>query len=108
MTPPAQLELTDWQTQRDRALDQVGSNAGAIFRGNARAFVLDYLRLNGPTPGEVVTDACKAAGIKPHDDRAFGAVYITLARDGLIEKCGVCVRKKGHGTSGGNVWRVKL
>lgn len=108
MIMPETLELEAWAAQRDKALDQVQRNAGEIFRSRARGFVLAYLRHHGPSAGEEVTDACKLAGIAPHDDRAFGAVYIALARAGFIEKCGSCIRRKGHGTAGGNVWRIRL
>jgi hypothetical protein len=46
------------------------------------------------------------AGIVPHDCRSFGPVYMKLARKGLIEKCGTIPRRHGHGTAGGNVWRL--
>jgi hypothetical protein len=29
-----------------------------------------------------------------------------MAREGKIEKVGYCARTKGHGTSGGNLWRL--
>lgn len=100
---------TDYRTQRDAALAQVAGNAEAAtpgFADAAEAFILAYLGRNGPTSGEAVTDACKAAGIVPHDDRAFGACYMRLSRRRLIVKVGQTVRKKGHLTSGGNVWAL--
>lgn len=70
----------------------------------ARAFVLAYLRTHGASPGEDITDAAKAAGHRPHEDRAFGPVYATLARRGLIVTAGFCMRRKGNATAGGRVW----
>lgn len=99
-TVPSYLE------DRDAAMRRVIEYAGKRFRDQARAFVLDYLGRHGESAGEEITDACKAAGIVPHDDRAFGPVYHGLAKAGLIVKAGVCERRKGHGTSGGNVWRL--
>lgn len=92
---------------RDAAMVQVETHAEAHrpgFKEQACAFVLDYLEQHGASSGEVITDACKAAGIIPHDDRAFGPVYMALARQGRIQKVGTAKRLRGHGTSGGNVW----
>lgn len=75
------------------------------FSARAQAFVLDYLARHGTASGEDITDACKAAGIVPADDRAFGAVYSTLSRRGLIVFAGFCARRKGHCTAGGRLWR---
>lgn len=94
------------QRERDAALEQVARHAGELFRERARVFVVAYLTANGATSGEEISLACKAAGIKPHDDRAFGPVYFALCREGKIEKCGQVRRTRGHGTAGGNVWRV--
>lgn len=74
------------------------------FSARAQAFVLDYLATHGTASGEDITDACKAAGITPPEDRAFGAVYSTLSRRGLIVFAGFCARRKGHGTAGGRLW----
>lgn len=97
--------LWDALEQRDEAIASVSENAGRAFMDQAAAFVIRHLS-RGPAPGEDITDACKAAGIKPHDDRAFGAVYLRLQRAGKIEKCGTVARRRGHGTSGGSIWRL--
>lgn len=71
----------------------------------AGAFILDWLRVHGPTAGEVlVSEASK--GNQPHDARCFGAVFLRLSRKGLIEKCWYTQRTKGHGTSGGIRWAL--
>lgn len=91
---------------RDRAMAQVAANAGEPFADRAYAFTLDYLK-GGPATGEQITDAAIEAGIEPHDQRAFGPVLMRLSRDRLIEKCGTAVRRKGHGSGGAWVWRLK-
>lgn len=91
---------------RDQVMAQVESNAGPVFRDRARSFILGHLTSYRERSGEEITDACKAAGIIPHDDRAFGPCFMALAREGKIIKTGHCERRKGHGTSGGNVWRL--
>lgn len=93
--------------ERDRLLADLERRAGERFRTNAGAFIVRYLREHGATAGEVITDACKASGITPPngmDDRAFGPVYMRLARAGAIRKAGMVARTKCHGTAGGNVW----
>jgi len=96
-----------WQQQRDAALRRVAKNAGRQFVARAVAFVEAYLAERPHASAEVMTDACKAAGIKPpHDDRAFGPVYHRLAKAGKIVKCGEVRRTRGHGTAGGNLWRL--
>lgn len=95
--------------QRDRAVKRVSRRAEDAcerFSERVAEFVVNYLKQHGPTPGEVLTDRCKEAGIKPHDDRAFGGVYLSLSRRKVIERCGSALRKKGHGTTGGSVWRL--
>lgn len=87
------------------AADRAARDDGT-FGPRAQAFVLEYLSRHGATSGEDLTDACKATGIAPKDDRAFGTVYMLLSRQGLIEPVGFCDRRKGHGTSGGRVWRL--
>ena len=74
----------------------------------ARAAVLELLRAAGrPMSGEELVDRVQERGLVPHDARAFGAVFGTLARRGLIEAVGFAARRKGHGTSGARLWRVK-
>lgn len=99
------LDFTDARAAGDAALVTVAENAGEDFMVRAREFVLDFLK-RGPTPGEELTEACKAAGIKPHNDKAFGAVYCGLSRDKLIVFAGECPRRKGHGCRGGSIWRL--
>jgi hypothetical protein len=106
MTPETQ-SAPHWQTKRDSALARVESNAGPDFKSSARSFVVDYLSQHGEKSCEEITAAVWSAGIEAHDRRAMGPVMMSLARKGVIEKCGACTRKRGHGTSGGNLWRVR-
>ena len=102
-------DLFDWQKERDEALERVGAHAEDEcpgFAEAAKAFLLEYLAAHGPASGEVLTDACKAAGIAPHDDRAFGGCFMSLARAGKIVKIGTAIRTKGHGTNGAVVWSL--
>src|SRR5690349_469288 len=93
---------------RDKAMSQVEANAGPCFTARALEFVVKQLKKNGEMPGEEITDACVEAGIEPHDARAFGPVFKALIKDNLIERCGSCLRKKGRGTNGGSVYRLKV
>jgi hypothetical protein len=79
----------------------------AFEAGRARAAVLEVLADGQARSGEQLVDHCQRIGIVPHDARAFGAVFGKLKRDGLIEEAGFVDRSKGHGTSGGRLWRAK-
>lgn len=95
---------------RDQAVEHVEARAeerNPGFRDAASGFILRYLALHGEVSGEDCTNACKRASIAPHDDRAFGPVYLRMVRSEQIEKVGACPRKKGHGTGGGNIWKLK-
>lgn len=92
---------------RDDALKRITQHANDAVPGfveQAQRVVLNLLRLDGPQSGEVLTAKVKIAGIRPHDDRAFGPVYQGLVRAGKIRRVGTCRRERGHGTSGGTVW----
>lgn len=99
--------LFDWRAARDSAMSQVADNAGPAFAARAMAYIYRHLKFHGATSGEDLTQACEDAGIVAHDGRAFGPVFKSLLRDGLIERCGTCLRKKGHGTQGGSIYRVR-
>jgi hypothetical protein len=77
------------------------------FSKRAYGFIVEFLSKTDEASGEVITDAARKAGIRPKDDRAFGPIYMSLAKKNIIEKCGTCLREKGHNTSGGTVWRLK-
>lgn len=96
--------------QRDEAMARVAQRAEARrrqFLEDAQVFAIAYLKEHGATSGEALSSACKAAGIVPHDDRAFGPVYFRLSQAGVIEKVGTVRRERGHGTAGGNVWALR-
>lgn len=96
----------EWRAARNEAMEQVEEHAGPSFADQAHALIVKLLRERGPQSGEALSMACRAAGVTPHDDRAFGPVYLRLVRAGTIEKCGTVARRRGHGTAGGNVWRL--
>ena len=76
------------------------------FAELAEAAILDHLRVVRRCSGEVLTDVARAKGARPHDDRAFGAVFKSMAKKGLIRQAGFCLRAKGHGTAGGRIWEI--
>lgn len=77
-----------------------------LFSEKAKAAILAHLRVVGSASGEVLTDVARAHGARPHDDRAFGGVFQSLSRAGLIRTVGYCARTKGHGTAGGRIWGI--
>lgn len=76
------------------------------FVWKAQQVALRFLKVVGQASSEEITDVVKSCGLVPHDDRAFGAVYMGLARSEQIRVVGQCHRRKGHGTSGGRVWAL--
>lgn len=77
------------------------------FKNHAKEFIVNYLRDNGPSAGEVITIAAKNAGIIPNDDRSFGPAYFALSKANTIVKVGAVRRERGHGTTGGNIWALR-
>lgn len=74
------------------------------FGERAYQFIVAHVRDHGPISGELVTNAAKLAGIRPKDDRSFGAVYAKAIREGAIRVIGTTARIKGHGTGGARVY----
>jgi hypothetical protein len=74
--------------------------------GAARAAVLELLADGRARSGEEIVDHCQRLGLVPHDARAFGPVFGVLKRHGRIEAVGFTTRRKGHGTSGGRLWKA--
>lgn len=68
--------------------------------------MLAWLRTHGQTTGEVLVNLVKGLGHIPHDDRAFGAVFLSLVRANLIRCTGYAPRAKGHGTAGARIWEA--
>jgi hypothetical protein len=75
------------------------------FGDMARAFIVAYLATHGPTSGEILTNACKRAGIKARDDRAMGGVYQKLIRDrSVVVLRSDLPRFRGHGSAGARLY----
>ena len=106
LIPLEGLPDDDFRAARDAALARVERAAGRAFVEAACGIVIEHLSRNGPATAEELTNECKRRGIVPHDDRAFGAVYLRLARGKRIKQCGTTFRAKGHGTSGGRIWQI--
>jgi hypothetical protein len=92
--------------KRDEGMAKVEKHAGASFSAAAQNFIVEYLSKNPPTSCEVIVNACKKAGIIPHNDHAFGPVFLKLFKNGWITKAGMTKRFKGHAAPGANIWTV--
>ena len=88
-----------------RCLDKA-QGIDPTFAERATAAILAHLRTTSQASGEVLTDIAIAHGARPHDQRAFGPVFQSLARKGLIRTVSFCMRTKGHGTAGGRIWAL--
>jgi len=76
------------------------------FSEKAAAAILAHLRVVRQASGEVLVDVAIAMGARCADSRAFGGVFQSLARKGLIRTVGFCLRTKGRGTAGGRIWSI--
>jgi hypothetical protein len=97
----------DARRKRDEGMDKVERNAGVTFSTAASLFIIEYLSSNPPTSCEVIVNACKKKGIIPHNDHAFGPVFLKLFRRGDIQKAGMTKRFKGHCAPGANIWTIR-
>ena len=104
----AQLALdydhfTHARAERDVAMTRVAEKAERVEPGfSERAYeaLVAYVAQHAEFGGEDATDAIKAAGIVPHDDRAFGPIYMAAVRNGLIKRVRFVPRRRGHGSPG--------
>lgn len=97
--------------QAEQAINRGADKARTIdplFVERAAEHMLAYLRANGTSSGELLTDSCKLAGIKSTDDRHFGAVFRALLdqRKPRIRWVGSCRRIKGHASRGGALYEL--
>jgi hypothetical protein len=81
----------------------------SFFMEKAEAAFLRHLQASPDrcAPGEELTEVARAHGCNCKDGRAFGSVFQSMARRGLIR----CLRsdlprKHGNGTSGGKLWAL--
>ena len=105
-------------SHRVRTARKIGHEAGA--RAEAKAVekdpafcekalahfrrTVDALAPGAAIHGEDLVNSAKLAGIRPHDDRAFGPVFVKARNQGLLLEVGQADRVKGHGTAGGRLY----
>lgn len=94
-------------TQAATACLAKAQRAAPDFADLAKAAILAHLAAHGPTSGENLVDVALIHGARCKDARAFGGVFQSLARKGLIK----CLRSdlpriRGHGTTGGKLWSI--
>lgn len=87
----------------EAALDKAETHR-AFDAAGAKRFIVSQLVRHGQMSGEDLTDAAKAHGFRPIEDRAFGPIYAALVREGTIRCAGYVARRKGRGTAGGRLW----
>jgi hypothetical protein len=76
----------------------------AEFRAQALKFIVAHIAKEGRVSGESTTLAAVLAGIRPRDDRHFGAVYQKALREKLIHVVGSVPRLRGHASTGGKLY----
>lgn len=107
LSPPAVTPIRFAERARDRALAQCEAKARTVdpvFVERACEHMLRYLDEHGVSSGELLTDACKQAGIVSSNDKHFGVPLQRLLRQGLIRWAGSCRRTKGNLSRGGSVY----
>jgi len=92
---------------RDAALGRCEQSGGEKFRSDAARFILAYLGAHGETPGEVLTEKGWEFGLRPTSLKHWGPVFMRLLREQRIEQCGTARRMRGHGSTGGKVYRLR-
>lgn len=76
----------------------------AQFREKALTFIVAHISQHAPVSGESTTLAAVLAGIRPRDDRHFGAVFQKALREKRIYVVGEVQRLRGHGSAGGKLY----
>jgi hypothetical protein len=97
-------------TARDQAIVRPvrkAQQSDPMFSERAKECMLKTLAKVGQCSGEVLINECKLAGIRPHDDRAFGGPVLALLRNHQIRRVAYCARSKGHGTQGGSIYELE-
>lgn len=110
-----QLELdaplmTVARTRGELAAERCARKAARVANFDhegAAKFVHSFLVRHGQQAGERLVNMAKEHGFRPHDDRAFGPVFMQLSRKNLIVSVGYCDRIKGNGTAGGRIWAAR-
>lgn len=105
--PPFTLPtIKQAEAERDLAILRTTVSNGPEFGRLAKEHILERLK-EGPVSGEELVLSCKNSGIIPEkDDRAFGGIFMSLSKKGLIVKAGSVQRRRGHNTGGGIVWAL--
>ena len=71
---------------RDEALARVLKNAGFGWRFNA---IQEILRLSpNEVTGEDIRLHCEGLGIRPHNNNAWGALIMSMIKDGTLKPTG--------------------
>ena len=103
------VSLSDARRIGEEQQRRVAASAERVLPGfadQAAAAIVDFLLRRGRAVSEDITDAVRRDGIAPPDDRAFGAVFGKLQRNGVIACVGYVPRRKGHGAPGARVWEL--
>lgn len=93
-----QLAIDFVRARRDDGIQRSGDHAGAIWRRGARGYLLEFLSTQpGALLAEDVRGFAEARGFTfPPDGRAWGVVFQSAAREGLIVKVGYAPAKSSN------------
>lgn len=106
-----QLTIEDAIAAGDTGMQRCADKAETLGFSTdaARSFVLHWLTEYGASWGEDMTDAAAKThrlDLVAHDQRAWGSVFSTLARQHRIRCIELGMRRKGNGTAGARKWSL--
>lgn len=107
--PARVLTMEQAHARGEHGMTVASENAGAVFREQAKSYILTFLANHGQASAEDIVDrAANVAGLVPPsgEARAWGAPFNTLSRQGKIVAAGMTRRRKGNGVRGATVWRL--
>ena len=84
------------RNSRDVAIEVVANNAGQEWCESAYSALTQFAKLNKNFMTEDVRLYTERKGIKPHDNRAWGAVTVRAIKAGIIKRAGYAPSKTGH------------
>jgi hypothetical protein len=104
------LTIEEARVARDKilqGLEEVCEERDPTWSEQAMAFILKAMVGKSSVTGEDLVDQCKKAGIlPPTTDRAFGPIFMSLSKKGVIRRIGFEARRKGHAAPGASMWTL--
>lgn len=111
MTEPYRKRVATARKLGSEASNACTEKAGTVLEGfSDKAFQFLQIKANQAAndevwAGEDLVNEMKMAGLRPHDDRAFGGVFVRAINKKVLIPVGFRNRVKGHGAPGGRTYK---